>query len=215
MKIALVFDRSGKRIKKLDPLLWIGVVCGLLLPSFSIAAPLGLPQNTGKIGYSVGASNLSLDDPNGSTTDVWTAQPLNLIYTDWLFGDFRQWSEMYYYKTSLDADSSNIGQNIERFGIRFSLQKTYRLTQTWSPWFGAGFDLSSNHYDTRHTRDSGGYLIDVYDDRSETSVSLLLNMLSEWSLQKDWTVGAKLEQSIPVDGDITEFSAAVTLLYRY
>lgn len=215
MTITLVFQQSGRRKNKTEFLFGILVACCLLFPSYAISAPLGLPQSTGKIGYGIGTSNLSLDDPNGATADVWAAQPLNLIFTDWLIGDIRHWTEMYYYKTSLDADDSNIGQNIERFGLRFSLQKTFRLTQNWSPWFGAGIDLSNNHYDTRHTRDSDGYLIQAFDDRDETGVSLLLNALSEWSLQKDWTVGAKLEQSIPVNGDITEFTAAVTVLYRY
>ena len=213
--IALVFHKLSQQLKKVEPMFGGLVACCLLIPSYSIAAPLGLPQNTGKIGCSIGTSNVSLDDPSGATTDEWAAQPLNLIYTDWLFRDIRQWTELYYYKTSLDADDSNIGQNIKRFGLRFSLQKTYRLTQTWSPWFGAGVDLSNNKYSTRHTKDSDGFLIEAFDDRDETSLSLLLNVLSEWSLQKDWTVGAKLEQSIPVDGDITEFTAAVTILYRY
>lgn len=215
MNISLVFHALRKSIKKVGPLFGILVTYCLLVPSFCLSAPLGLPRNTGKIGYSIGTSNLSLDDPNGNTTDVWAAQPINLIYTDWFVSDIRQWTELYYYKTSLDADASNIGQNIERVGVRFSLQKTFRLTQSWSPWFGAGFDLSNNHYDTRHTRDLDGYLIEAFEDRDETSFSLLLNALSEWSLQKNWTVGAKLEQSIPVDGDITEFTAALTVLYRY
>jgi len=213
--MVLVIHKSDQRNKIIDPFVGVLVVCGLLIPSFCTAAPLGLPQNTGKVGYSIGTSNLSLDDPNGATTDVWAAQPLTLIYTDWLIGDIRQWTEVYYYKTSLDANASNIGQNIQRAGLRFSLQKTYRVTQSWSPWFGAGIDLSDNQYTTRHTKDTDGYLIEAFDDRKETEFSLLLNMLSEWSLQKDWTVGAKLEQSIPVNGDITEFTAAVTVLYRY
>jgi len=212
VSMVLVFQ---KLILQNDSLVRILVACGLLIPSFCIAAPIGLPQNTGKIGYSIGTSNVSLDDPNGATSTSWSAQPLNLVYTDWLFRDVRQWTELYYSRTALEADASHIGQNIERYGLRFSLQKTYRVTQNWSPWFGAGVDVSSNHYDTRHTKDADGYLIEAYSDRDETSFSLLINMLSEWSLQKDWTAGAKLEQSIPVNGDITEFTAAVTLLYRY
>lgn len=213
--IALVFYKLSRQSKKIGPLFGVLVASCLLMPSYSTAAPLGLPKNTGKIGYSIGTSNVSIDDPNGATTDEWAAQPFNLIYTDWLFRDIRQWTELYYYKTSLEADDSNIGQNIKRLGLRFSLQKTYRLTQSWSPWFGAGVDLSNNKYSTRHTKDSDGFLIESFDDRDETSFSLLLNVLSEWSLQKDWTVGAKLEQTIPVDGDITEFTAALTVLYRY
>ena len=163
----------------------------------------------------MGAANVAVDDPDGATQDNWAALPFNLVYTDWLVRDIRQWTELYYFETSLDADATNIGQNINRYGVRFSLQKNYRVTQSWSPWFGAGVDLSNTRYSTRHTKDSDGYLLQAFDDRDETNVSVLLNVLSEWSLQKDWTIGTKLEQSIATGGDISEFSAALTVLHRY
>ena len=181
----------------------------------SIAAPLGLPKSTAKIGYGIGAGYVSVDDPDGDTKNSTTVLPFTLIYTDWLMGDIRQWTELYYYKTSLDADANNIGQDVERYGIRFSLQKSFRLARSWSPWLGAGIDLSNASYTARHTMDSEGFLIQAYPDRDETDISLLLNIISEWSLRPDWTIGVKLEQSIPTSGDIMEFSAVMAILYRY
>lgn len=187
----------------------------LLTIQCSIAAPLGLPKSTAKIGYGIGAGYVSVDDPDGDTKNSTTVLPFNFIYTDWIKGDIRQWTELYYYKTSLDADVNNIGQDVERYGVRFSLQKSFRLAKSWSPWLGAGIDLSNASYSARHTKDSEGFLIQAYPDREETDVSILLNLISEWSLQQDWTIGAKLEQSIPIGGDIMEFSAVITILYRY
>ena len=180
-----------------------------------LTAPLGLPDNTAKIGYGAAYAYVSVDDPDGSTKDEWVAQPLNLVYTDWLFSDIRQWSELYYFSGSLDADSTNIGQDIESFGLRFSLQSSFRLTKSWSPWFGAGVSLSNTKYTARHTKDADGFLLQSYDDRDETHVSLLLNFISEWALQQNWSLAAKLEQIFPLSEDFSQFSATVVVLYRY
>ena len=122
---------------------------------------------------------------------------------------------MYYFDTSLEATSTDIGQNISSFGVRFSLQKSFRLTKSWSPWFGAGVDVSSTKYSARHTMDSEGFLLQQFDDRDEIGVSLLVNFVSEWVLHKEWSFAAKLEQSIPLSDGITQFSAMAVLLYRY
>jgi len=201
--------------KKLNSIIVICTASFLLTMQCSYAAPLGLPKNTAKIGYGIGAAYISVDDPDGDTKSDLAVLPFNFIYTDWLMGDIRHWTELYYYKTSLDADATNIGQDVERYGIRFSLQKSFRLARSWSPWLGAGIDVSNASYSARHTKDSDGFLIQAYPDRDATDVSLLLNMISEWSLHQDWTLGAKLEQSIPISGDIMEFSAVMTILYRY
>jgi hypothetical protein len=185
------------------------------------AAPLGLPHNTAKIGYSAAYAYISVDDPDGNSKDNWAGQPLNLVYTDWLFSDvkpfsdLKHWTEIFYFKTSLDADENNIGQNLESYGIRFSLQKSFRLTASWSPWFGAGIDVARTRYTARHTRDANGFLLQSFAEREDTGVSLLLNFVSEWSLQEDWSLAAKLEQSFPISEDISQFSAAAVLLYRY
>jgi hypothetical protein len=201
--------------KKLNSLIVICAASFLLTMQHCYAAPLGLPKNTAKIGYGIGAAYMSVDDPDGDTNNSLAVLPFNFIYTDWLVSDIRYWTELYYYQTTLDADDKNIGQDVESYGIRFSLQKSFRWTRSWSPWLGAGIDVSNASYTVRHTVDSDGYLIQAYPDREETNVSLLLNIVSEWSLQRDWTLGAKLEQSIPISADIIELSAIITILYRY
>ncbi|WP_455223072.1 hypothetical protein [Kaarinaea lacus] len=198
---------STFRILLLAFLLWT--------PHYSIAAPLGLPDNTAKIGYGAAYAYLQVDDPDGDTNPEWKVQPVNLIYSDWLFGDIKQWTEVYYFDTSLDAGSNDIGQNISSFGVRFSMQKSFRLTKSWSPWFGGGVSISSTKYSARHTRDSEGFLLQRFDDRDEFGVSVLLNFVSEWVLDQEWSLAAKLEQSIPLSDDITQFSAMAVLLYRY
>ena len=188
----------------------------IIIPErISYAAPLGLPKNTAKIGYAVGAAYLSIDDPQGDTEDTWAAQPVNLIYTDWFVSDTRYWAQMFYYKTSLKADSTNIGQDVERYGLRFSVQKSARVIRSWAPWFGVGLDISQANYTLRHTKDLDGYLLDAFPDRSETGIALVFNLTSEWALVRDWNIAATFEQSVPANGDVWEFFAQLAVLYRY
>ncbi len=178
-------------------------------------AALGLPENTAKLGYAMGTAYVSVDDPAGNTAKEWTLLPLTLIHTDWLIGDIRYWSELFYYKAVLDPTASKVGQNMEQYGFRISLQKNLRVTRLWVPWFGVGIGASQVIYTTRHTIDSDGFLLAAYSDREQTSVTLLLNIVSEWPLARNWDIGVKLEQAIPIDGDINESSALIMLLYRY
>ncbi|HEY5603131.1 MAG TPA: hypothetical protein VIM41_08495 [Gammaproteobacteria bacterium] len=187
----------------------------------SHCAPFGLPVNTAKIGYGVGYAVVSVDDPDGNSKDEGAVQPLNLVYTDWLFSnsklfsDIKQWTEVFYFETSLDAVDNNIGQDVQSFGIRFSLQKSFRFTDSFSPWFGAGVDISRTRYTVRHTRDAEGFLLQSFEDRDDTGIAFLFNIINEWTLQSDWSLAAKLEQSIPLSADISQFTAALVLLYRY
>ena len=180
-----------------------------------LAAPLGLPQNTAKIGYSAGIARVSVDDPDGDTTSTTGGQPVGLIYSDWFLGDFRYWSELFYYSASLDATTNNIGQDVKRYGVRLSAQKSFRIIEKWAPWLGLGLDLSQAKYTLRYTKTEDGYLDKRFPDRDEFAVSLLVNAISEWSIARDWSVALKLEQSIPLSSDVSEFLVSGAVLYRY
>lgn len=168
------------------------------------------------VGYSIGAALVSVDDPAGSTESSWTLQPISLVYTARLWGNgARYWSEFYYYKAMLDASSTKIGQDAERYGMRLSLQKNLKIAPKFSAWLGAGIDISQENFMTRHTVDSDGFLIKAYPDREGTSVAGVVNAVSEWPLAHAWNIAAKLEHTIPIDGHITESLVSVILLYRY
>lgn len=195
------------------------LIAGMLISivsSSTYGAAIGQPQRTSMLGYSIGAALVSVDDPAGGTEDTWTLQPITLVYTARVWrSSLRYWSELYYYKAMLDASSTKIGQDAERYGMRLSLQKRLRFIPTLTTWFGAGIDISQEKFTARHTVDSDGFLINAYPDREGANVAGVINVVSEWSLPRNWMIAAKLEQSIPTDGRITESQAAVTLLYRY
>lgn len=188
----------------------------LLVSSSIYGAALGQPQRTAMLGYGVGAAFVSVDDPAGSTNSSWTLQPITLTYTARIWGNgFRYWSELYYYQAKLDASPTKIGQDAERYGMRLSFQKRLQTIPSFSTWFGAGIDISQEKFTTRYTIDSDGFLIKAYPDLEETSMAAIINIVSEWSVTRDWIIAAKLEQSIPTNGQISESLATITLLYKY
>jgi len=189
------------------------VILCISFPAFGAA--LGQPKRTSMIGYAIGATQVSVDDPRGDTETAWALQPATLIYTARLMSGVRYWSELYYYTASLDAATDRIGQDVEQFGLQISLQKSLPVSPGWVTWFGAGIGVSQTSYTTRHTIDSEGYLLARYPDRSDTGAVLLLNVVSEWALDRNWGLGVKLEQAVAMAGDTGGSQGSLTLLYRY
>jgi hypothetical protein len=99
--------------------------------------------------------------------------------------------------------------------MRLSFQKRLPIISKFSAWFGAGIDISQEHFTTRHTVDNDGYLISAYPNLEETTAAGIINIISEWSMTRDWVIAAKLEQSIPGNGHIKESLVGITLLYKY
>lgn len=181
----------------------LSVVSMILFRSASATA-LGMPitENTAKLGYALGMAYVAVDDPVKQTTGQWATVPLTLVHSDWLNKDIRYWSEAFYYNATLDADVNRIGEDVEHYGLRFSLQKSLPLSRAWAPWLGIGIGVSQASYTKRYTADADGFLLAAYPDRKQTSVSLLLNVVSEWPLNQNWDIAAKLEAALPVTGDI-------------
>jgi hypothetical protein len=187
----------------------------MLTATVANAAALGLPENTAKFGYAAGIGYVSIDNPKGRKSSTFHALPFNVFYNDWLTDDIRYWAEAFYYKASMDAKTDRIGQNINHYGLRLTAQKSLRISPLWAPWFGAGIELSQAKYTERHLVDSDGYLLEAFADDKETLLALILNMTNEWPFRRNWAIGAKIEQSIPIQGSLTNSMATLMIVYRY
>ncbi len=187
----------------------------MLTGGTAFAAAIGMPEEGGRWGYSLGVAHVAVDDPDAATRKEWALRPLSLVYTDrWLYGT-RYWGEAFYQETALDAGAGQIGQQVRQLGARLSLQKSLPLSSVVTPWFGVGVQLSHNQFHKRHTIDSDGYLMVSYPDRNEFHASLLLNMVVEYRLYRNWDVAAKLEQVVPLAEGVSESVISAVLLYRY
>jgi len=189
------------------------VILCISFPAFGAA--LGQPKRTSMIGYAIGVNQVSVDDPRGDTESVWVLQPVALLYTARLMSGVRYWSELYYHTAALDAAQDRVGQEVERFGLQVSLQKSLPVMPGWVAWVGAGLGVSRTRYTARHTIDSDGYLLARYPDRHDTGAALLLNVVSEWAVSQHWSLGVKLEQAVAMAGDAGGSRASLALLYRY
>ena len=198
----------------MNRLQWTSALLALSMSCKAGAGAIGLPETTARIGYGVGVYRLAVDDPDGPTQAAVSAQPLTLIYTDWLPGGLRYWAEGYFARTRLDAANGKLGEDVSRYGIQFAVQHNVRWG-SWSPWLGVGMDLSRNQYSKRYTVDSDGFLLNTYADRTATAVGINIHAVSEWALERNWDLSAKLEQVIPVSGGVNETSLTVGILYLY
>lgn len=186
-----------------------------LLTGKAWAVAIGMPEERARWGYGLGVAHVTVDDPDAASGSEWALRPLNLVYTDRWRYDSRYWGEAFYQETALDAGVGQAGQEIKQYGVRLSLQKKLVLTPAIVPWLGGGVQLSHNQFHNRHTVDSDGYLVDSFPDRNEVQASLLLNLMVEQRLNRNWDLAAKLEQVVPLAEGVSEFVIAAVLLYHY
>jgi hypothetical protein len=172
-------------------------------------------NRTAMLGYGMGMASVTVEDPVGDSNTATTFQPVTLIYTDRFLNSFRYWSEFYYYQATMEASLNKVGQDVQRYGARLSMQVHVFGTPGWSAWIGGGLDVSQAVYSARHTVDSGGFLLDVLPNREEVNMAGVVNAFAEWYLKPAWTVGVKLEQSFIGSSHIKESLVAATILYRY
>ena len=189
-----------------------GMAC--LASSEAYAVAIGMPEQTGRIGFAIGFANLSVKDPSGDTDAEWVVRPLNLIYTDKAFDSYRYWAEGFYQDAVLSPSTSSIGQEVKQLGIKASLQTEVATHVIGTSWLGAGLQLSYDRYENRHTIDSAGFLAQTYPDRSGLEPALLLNYILEMNIV-GWDVAGKVEKSIPLGDATSEFTLSVGLLFSF
>jgi len=193
----------------------VAVLLGFPVNRPVLASAIGLPdEDTGRIGYLVGMSRFTVDDPDGPTQAGVDVLPMSLVYTDWLPHSWRYWAEAYYFATTLDAKAGEIKQKIARIGTRLTLQHNVNLGR-WSVWLGGGLDLSRNQYTRRYSVDNDGFLLKVYEDRLNTAVGFAAQFVIDWPLAQNWDLAAKLDHVFHINGGVDETALSAGILYRY
>jgi len=187
----------------------------LVLVSTNSYAAIGLPDNTARVGFSLGAARLYVSDPLGDTIPVVAVQPLKVMYSEWLSGGYRAWVESYYQEASMAADESHIGQYFQQGGMHFSIQRNFKIVEFFKPWIGLGVDLSLGRYTQRHTKDDEGYLLERYADRLQPTVGSLFYLVNEWQISKEWNMGGSVLQRLSFNKAVTETSFSLFFLTRF
>ena len=79
---------------------------------------------------------------------------------------------------------------------------------------GLGAELGLDDFNNRHTVDSGGFLAELFPDRSASNLGLILN--SGFNLKKTqdgYFVGLNVNYHIPIDNGIDGLSISAFVLW--
>lgn len=197
---------------------WICValgVCALTSASTALGAAIGASESTARIGVGATLSKISVKDPNGDTRSKTELQPFNFVYTDDFSPDVRYWLEGFYQAATLAASSNQIGQDVERYGLRASLQRKLKLYPTFDLWGGLGVHAAMDDFSKRYTVDSEGYLLQRYGDRSSNHFGIHGELVAEWKFKPRWGIAAKAMYAVPFGDGVNDLSVGAFFLYSY
>lgn len=197
--------------------LWLGAAAAVS------AAAIGEPERTARIGYGLSVGNISVEDPDGSVESTNGVFPFNIIYTDRLTGSFRYWAEGFYQSLSgsnrFEASTGNIGQEMDRYGVRLSLQRRLEFIPVLDVWGGAGFFASRDNFTNRHTAetdpDGRTFILDQYPDEKRNVLGIQFDLTAEWQVGLDWDLAGRLLYGVPFGNGAEELSGLIGILYTY
>lgn len=191
------------------------IFCLFLVMQTSYASALGLPANTARVGYGMGTSYATFDDPVASSNKSWSQTPIQVIYTDWFIGGSRYWADINLSETIIDSGGSKTHQIVRSYGARLSIQNTLYAMQGWSPWIGAGVELNRVNYSKRHTTDEDGYLLQRFPNAHENNIGLIVNLMGEGMITRKISLGGRIEQFYAVTNTNHSFTMNIVALYRF
>jgi len=112
---------------------------------------------------------------------------------------------------TLDASTTEIGQNITRVGASGMLQFAFFDKVVW---LGAGLGVVQEKFESRHRVDANGNLQGTaLKDRTEIAVPFLVGVSTQYSINRDLDIGLHLQYEAPLRGDINVLSAYAYILY--
>ena len=175
---------------------------------------LAQAQSTTLLGYGLSVGQVTVNDPDGATKSTTDTTLFQLYYFHEYTRDLRYYTELLINDFNLDASTNHIGQQVEQKSIGFGLQKRFRFTRHTKPWIGIGLNVSQEEYTERHTIDGDGFLAQTFNDREETVISINLQAMSEYKMNKQFLLGLKAQYLTPIDDGVESFSISAIVLYQ-
>jgi len=179
-----------------------------------LAAAMGIPQNTLKLGLLLQSGFYSNFESEGKTRSTFAMQPINFVVTDWLPNGRKYWLELYYSQISFKAHENHLGESVKQSGAKLSFIHLFNSRQRWHPWLGLGLDLSKIDSSKRHFVDEDGYLIKSFKDNSTYSMSIASQFAAEWHYSSSANIGIKSEYILPVTDSLQSFTLSVYYIVR-
>jgi len=166
------------------------------------------------ITYFATFSNLSVDDPSGSTESTSEFSPYNIEWRSKLSKSTRYTAGIHYADFKLNASTTNIGQEVTQLTFSASYQKKFAISRSIHPFLGVGFSYSQLDVIARHKVDNSGFLSTTYPDRTEDIFSVNLSADFEYELNKSLDVGFKLLHRQPLGDGVKDSSFGIAIVYK-
>jgi hypothetical protein len=190
--------------------------CWLLFSSAAAwAAAIGAPERTGRLGLGLSYSSFDVHDPDGSVANESDFSLINFFYTDRFVRGYRYWVEGFYQEATFDGSTKDIGQDMERMGLRLAIQHRLDFVTAWDMWGGIGLTAAHDSFTKRFTVDSDGFLGTAYEDRSANHLGMQFDLTSEWRVGQDWDLAVRLLYGFPFGDGVGELGAMVGVLHGF
>jgi len=189
----------------------VAFVFCLLIPFLSHAEP----GNSIKFGWAPFFSpNLTVDDPDGSADSSQEFVALSAVAM-FPFGRDNRWvTNVTKYDFTLDASTSDVGQDVKSITVAGFYQWRFRLSRYFKPWVGLGPQIEFSDKTARHTLDSDGFLAQTFSDQDSVAYAAGFNASHEWQLSDHIDVGVNAEYMFSIVDAIEGGSFGALLLYR-
>ena len=189
---------------------WGRLVCVMVL--LVVAVPADAEERW-HIGALLGASAAAVDDPDGHTQTGGAVDVLNAMTTVDAGRDQRWVGQLFRHTARLDAGVDAIGQDITTSGATMAWQYRWRITRAWKPWLGGGLGLAHDRFRARHLVDRDGFLVRRFPDRTEDTVSVVVNTSTELARVGAWEIELHVQYGVPVTGSLSRLSVGIMVLY--
>ncbi len=174
---------------------FIGMFCGA---SNVLASAIGAPETYEQWGAGVSFTLMDVNEPKGETEDPLVVSPVNLMYINRTISGNSYIIEGFFQEATLDASPTEIGQEVERLGLRASLLKSVKPELIEGLLVGGGMYLTREAYTARHKVDSDGFLLEKFSDRKEVILGFQAELMKSWSIREDWDFSLRALYEVPV-----------------
>ena len=184
-------------------------VCFLVLGF--IASPAQSAEDEFRFGAQTSLNSYRVDDPAGTTARGNGLSFSGIALVD-VGRDSRVMLNINKDVYTLDASTTNVGQDVSSAGGGLSYQSMLRVSRTWKPWVGAGLGYTSTTYKNRFKFTPGQNKI-LYADRKATDIAVLLNANSEWQFNRDWDIGLQAQFAKSISDKLSTFRVGIYVVY--
>jgi len=186
----------------------LSVVCVLFFHAGSVNAD-------SYFGYGVSANNYKVEDPIGGTESKTDSALVHFIYYSTLNRNTRWSVEVTNDDFSLDASTTNIGQEVDYISVNVGYGKRFALTRLFKPWVDVIGGIQNIDATGRHNVDAGGFLNQTFPNRSETVFNVGLSATEGFKLADKVDLNLRLMYLTPLGDGIEDLSFATFITYKF